>query len=236
MRNETLWFAFLITDLASLLVMFRLFGKVGLYAMILISILLCNIQVLEMVELFGMTATLGNVLYGSIFLATDILGEVYGKAEARRGVILGFAALILMTIYMQLTLLYRPAPVDFARPHLAALFSWMPRIALASATAYGISQMHDVWAFHFWKERTRGRHLWIRNNASTIVSQLIDTAIFTVIAFWGAMPARTLWEIFLTAYAIKVLVALFDTPFMYLARWMAPQARRADAMGALRSS
>ena len=107
--NELLWFAFLIMDLSVLLLMFRFFGRVGLYVVITYSIILCNIQVLKTVDLFGLTATLGNVLYGSIFLATDILGEVYGKEHARKGVYIGFLALVIMTADMQMALLFRPA-------------------------------------------------------------------------------------------------------------------------------
>ncbi len=234
MTNETLWLIFLACDLVILLTLFRLFGKAGLYAAIVYSIILCNIQVLKTVELFGFVATLGNILYGSVFLATDILGELYGKKAARRGVWLGFIALFVTTLYMQFAIRFQPDASDFAHPHLEALFSWMPRIALASGVAYGVSQFHDVWAYHYWRKKTRGRHLWLRNNLSTLVSQALDTVIFTAIAFWGAKDFKTLWEIFLTAYVIKAIVALCDTPFLYLARAIAPRRPEEELPGAAR--
>ncbi|MGL1860969.1 MAG: queuosine precursor transporter [Pseudodesulfovibrio sp.] len=218
--NEMLWIIFALVDLCMVLVVYRLFGRVGLFGLLVFNLLLCNIQVLKTVELFGLTTTLGNVLYASVFLATDLLSEFYGKKEAQKGVFLGFVALGMMVVYMQIALYFQPAADDFAQPHLAALFGFMPRIALASMVAYLISQLHDVWAFHAIKERTGGRLLWLRNNASTMVSQLLDSVIFCTIAFYGMFPMNVFWEIMLSTYIIKVAVAVLDTPFIYLAKRM----------------
>ncbi|PIZ54623.1 transporter, partial [Candidatus Uhrbacteria bacterium CG_4_10_14_0_2_um_filter_41_7] len=92
-----------------------------------------------------------------------------------------------------------------------------PRITVASFIAYLISQHHDVWAFHFWKKKTNGKHLWLRNNASTVVSQLIDTVVFTFIAFYGVLPIVPL---ILGTWVVKILIALIDTPFIYGAVWI----------------
>jgi queuosine precursor transporter len=78
--------------------------------------------------------------------------------------------------------------------------------------------MHDVWAFHFWKEKTNGKMLWLRNNASTLVSQLIDSTIFCLIAFYGVFPTAVLVEILITTVIFKAIVSVLDTPFIYLAR------------------
>ena len=88
------------------------------------------------------------------------------------------------------------------------------RIVLASLLAYLCSQKHDVWAFHFWKALTGGRHKWLRNNLSTMTSQLIDTVIFVGIAFWGVVP--NLGEMILAQYVLKLLIALVDTPLFYV--------------------
>lgn len=106
--NELLWFIFMMVDLSVAVVLFKFFKRDGLYMLIVGNIILANIQVVKLVELFGFTATLGNILYGSIFFATDILSEIYGKKEARRGVILGFASLLMMTLYMQFALYIKP--------------------------------------------------------------------------------------------------------------------------------
>jgi len=216
--NETLWILFALVDLCMVLFVYRFFGKVGLFGLMVFNLLLCNIQVLKTVELFGLTTTLGNVLYASVFLATDLLSEFHGKKEAQKGVLLGFVALVMMVGYMQFALYFQPAAEDFAQPHLQALFGFMPRIALASMIAYLISQLHDVWAFHAIKNRTGDKLLWLRNNASTMVSQFLDSAIFCTIAFYGMFPMNVFWEILLSTYIIKVVVAALDTPFIYLAR------------------
>lgn len=216
--NELLWFLFMVFDFGMALLAVRFFGKKALYAIIVMDIIICNIQVLKTISLFGLITTTGNILYGSIFLATDLLSEVYGKEEARKGVFLGFWGLLFMTISMQLTLHFVPHTSDFAQPHLSALFSVLPRIALASLSAYLLSQLHDVWAFHFWKSKTGEKQLWLRNNASTLISQLIDSTVFVVIAFWGVFEFSVVLQIFISTYLFKVIVALFDTPVLYLGK------------------
>jgi len=165
-----------------------------------------------------MVVTLGNVLYGSIFLATDLLSELYGKAEAKKGVWLGFYAMIFFLIMMQISLLFTPDPSDFSQPHLKALFTPMFRIVAGSLVAYLISQFHDVWAFLFWKKVTNGKHLWIRNNLSTLTSQLIDSVLFCSIAFLGIWPMNVWFQVLITTYIMKLFVAIIDTPFLYLGR------------------
>jgi len=208
----------MIVDLSIALLVFRLFGKKGLFMLIAVNIIICNIQVLKTIELFGITATLGNILYGSIFFATDVISELYGPKEAKRAVLIGFSSLLIMTLYMQFSLLFTPTPEDFASVHLNALFGFMPRIALGSLTAYLISQLHDVWAYNFWKEKTGGKHIWLRNNLSTMVSQAIDSIVFCLIAFLGLFPTSVWLEILLTTYFFKFIVAIFDTPFIYFAK------------------
>ena len=216
--NEVLWISFAIADLCIALMLYRFFGKIGLFAVIVFNLLVCNIQVLKTLELFGLTTTLGNILYAGVFLATDMLSEFYGKREAQKGVMLGFVTLVLMTVYMQIALHFTPNADDFAQPHLEAIFGFLPRVAVASMVAYLTSQTHDVWAFHFWKRKTEGKMLWLRNNASTLVSSLIDSSIFCLIAFYGVFPAAVLVEIMLTTVLFKAFVSILDTPFIYLAR------------------
>jgi hypothetical protein len=197
---------------------FRFFGRAGLLAMIVFSLLICNIQVIKTVQLFGITTTLGNVLYASVFLTTDILGEFYGKKAAKQGVLLGFSALILVTVYMQIALYFTPATDDFAQPHLQAIFGFMPRIATGSMVAYLVSQWHDVWAFHLLKSWTKGRYLWLRNNGSTLISQALDSLVFCTIAFWGVFETSVWIQIVLSTYLMKSIMGVMDTPFIYLAR------------------
>lgn len=223
MNNELLWFVEILANFFLIILAYRLFGKWGLIMWIPVSVIVANIQVVQTVELFGFASTLGNVIYATSFLITDILSENYGKKESNKAVWIGFFSLISMTGLMNLALLYHPLENDeFAqvtREATSTIFKLMPRIALASLTAYILSQRHDVWAFHFWKRKFSGdNQLWIRNNLSTMVSQLIDSAIFVLIAFYGVFETGILLEIFITTYFLKWIVAVADTPFVYWAR------------------
>lgn len=223
MTNETLWFVFLIVNISMVLVFYRFFGRAGLYVVITYSIILCNIQVLKQVRLFGMDATLGNILYASIFLATDMLGEFYGKRDARRGVIIGFATAILMAVFMNFALAFEPNKFDEVQPAMTVIFGLVPSVVVSSLLAYLCSQFTDVFLFDYFKKKFLGRHLWLRNNASTMISQCIDSAVFTGAGvFLGVFPAQAFWGIFLVAYIIKVIVAICDTPFIYLAKAFRP--------------
>ncbi len=226
MANEAWWLVLLLVNFGLILLVFRLFGSRGLYVWVGVTVIAANIQVVKTVELFGFTATLGNIVYASSFLITDILSENYGVEGARRAVFYGFASVIGFTILMQLSLFFEPASVDFAQESLAVIFGFLPRIVLASLLAYGVSQFHDVWAYAFWKRLLPDRrYLWIRNNASTVVSQLIDSAVFATVAFLGVFDRSVFLEILVTTYLFKVIVAVCDTPFVYLARrWVDKKA------------
>ena len=218
MPNEIWWLLFLMIDFSMALIAIYFFGRKALFVIIAADIIVCNIQVIKTIELFGFVATLGNIVYGSIFLATDLLSEVFGKKEARRGVWLGFFALIFMTVSMQIALQFQPHQSDFSQQALRTIFGFIPRITVASLIAYLLSQHHDVWAFHFWKKKTSGKYLWLRNNASTWISQAIDSVVFVTIAFYGVFTAKVFLSILFTTYIVKLLVAILDTPVVYLGR------------------
>ncbi len=162
----------------------------------------------------------GVIVYSSTFLITDVLDEIYGKEYGQKAVIAGFFANILAVLAIATAVLWASAPFNlkFAR-EFDKVFSLTPRLVFASMAAYIVSQTHDVYAFLFWKRVTKGRHLWLRNNASTIVSQAIDTVIFITIAFYGIVPLKYLLDMILGQYVVKVAIALMDTPFMYIAAY-----------------
>ncbi|MFV0266189.1 MAG: queuosine precursor transporter [Draconibacterium sp.] len=223
MQNELLWLVMLLANFLMIILAYRLFGKWGLIMWIPISVIVANIQVIQTVKLFGLVSTLGNIVYATSFLVTDILSENYGKKEAKKAVWIGFFSLISMTLLMNMALQFIPFSGDdfAATAHSATstIFSLMPRIAIASLAAYLLSQRHDVWAFHFWKSRfSKDNQLWIRNNLSTMISQLIDSSVFVLIAFWGVYEGIVLLEIFITTYILKWVVAAADTPFVYWAK------------------
>ena len=191
------------------------------------AIIIANIQVMKTISIFGLVTALGNIIYGTTFLATDILNENYGKKEAKKAVWVGFFILITTTIVMQICLKFIPDASDSLSPALQQIFGLLPRITVASLTAYLISQLHDVWAFDFWKKLFKNKLLWLRNNLSTMTSQLIDNIIFTFIAFVGLFGLfgweqvfewPIIIEIFIVSYAMKWVVSIVDTPFMYLSK------------------
>ena len=230
--NVLLWLGFALVNFFLIVLVYKLFGKSGLFAWIAMGTILANIQVLKSVDfdlgVITIAATLGNIMYGTLFLVTDALGEKYGHKEAKKAVYIGFFSLVSMVIIMQISLLFEPNSFDFAQGALETIFGIVPRIALASLIAYSISQMLDVYLFKFLKERTKEKDLWIRNIGSTVVSQLIDSIIFVPIAFImisgipGGYPKEIVWEIFWTTYLIKLFVAALDTPFVYLIKKIKP--------------
>jgi uncharacterized integral membrane protein (TIGR00697 family) len=226
MNNELLIIISFIVIYGGVALFYRLFGKGGLLAFSVFATLVDNIEVLLLVEAFGMEMTLGNVLFGSTFLITDILSENHSRKDANRSVIISTACSILFIAISQIWLLYTPAADDWASGAFHTIFSNTPRIIIASLVVYLISQLVDVWLYHKWWEWCRKRFgdnrkgLWIRNNGSTLLSQLLNTSLFTLIAFYGVHTFETLVSIFASSYAIFIVTSLIDTPIVYLCRRM----------------
>jgi uncharacterized integral membrane protein (TIGR00697 family) len=227
MFNELLWVVLLLVIFFGIILAYRLFGKVGLFSWTAMAMIIANIQVMKTISIFGLVTALGNIIYGTTFLVTDILCENYSKKDANTAVWIGFLILIATTVLMQISLMFVPDASDTLSPALQQIFSLLPRITIASLTAYVISQLHDVWAFMFWKRLCRGKYLWLRNNLSTITSQLIDNTIFTYIAFVGffglfgwkqVFSWDIIFQIFIVSYIMKFIVAACDTPFVYWSR------------------
>ncbi|EGQ3891926.1 queuosine precursor transporter, partial [Staphylococcus pseudintermedius] len=201
MYNEWLGLGSFIVTFVLMVVMFRLFGKSGLYAWVAIGTIIANIQVLKTVDIFTISATLGNVMFASIYLATDILNDIYGRKVAKKAVWLGFSSTFIMIIVMQVSLAFQPSEVDMAQDAMKAIFDVVPRIAFASITAYIIGQHIDVLVFNMIKKVFRSdRTFFIRAYGSTTLSSIVDTALFVMIAFYGSLPNGVVLEIFITTY------------------------------------
>lgn len=217
--NEILFFISLIANFSGVIFAYKFFGKIGLFCWIAMATVIANIEVLKCIDMFNMALTLGNVTYGSIFLATDILNEKYGVNEAQKSIYIGFFALLTFTLFTQIDLHYISNSSDFAGEAMKTLFSITPRVCLGSMFAYFISNMLDVHLYTLIKKYLPSdKYLWVRNNGATMLSQLVDTTIFTLIAFAGIFSTKILFELIITTYLIKILIALFDTPFIYLAK------------------
>ena len=191
-----------------------------------VATILANIEVVLLINAFGMEQTLGNVLFAATFLITDILSECEGKQAANRAVFLGVFTSLFFLLLTQSWLLYIPSENDTMMGAVSAVFSNTPRMISASLVVYAVSQLFDVWLYHKWWAFTEKRFgdrrsfLWLRNNGSTLISQIVNTLLFTLFAFWGTYDASTLCSIFLSSYVIYVFTSLLDTPAVYLARRM----------------
>lgn len=194
----------------------RRWGSVAPIAIFVSLVLIANITAGKIVGFWGRAVPAAVIIYAATFLVTDIITEVWGKNEARKAVWLGFYANLVLVLYVVIVLHWQPMP--FAQEYsqqFGQVFGLVPRVVLASMVAYLLSQHHDVWAFHWWREKTGSRHLWLRNNASTLVSQAIDTLLFITIAFWG-VPGLPVGQLIIGQYIAKAVIALLDTPFCYI--------------------
>ena len=169
---------------------------IAINAIFIMSLLVANVVAGKVVDLFGFIVPAAVVAYGITFLCTDVINEIWGKEEAKKTVKLGFKIQVASMVLILLAIWLPPAifAVDF-NISFKTVLGQNVRVVFASLTAYTISQAHDVISFNFWKNKTKGEHKWIRNNLSTLTSQIIDTAIFITIAFWGLVP-NLLWMIF----------------------------------------
>lgn len=224
MTNELLLIGSVIFIFSSALLAYKFFGRTGLYCVSAVATILANVEVLILVRAFGMEQTLGNVLFAVTFLITDILSECEGKKYANRAVFVGIFSSVFFLFLSQSWLLYTPSDSDWAMSSISAIFSNTPRMLLSSLAVYSVSQIFDVWLYHKWwkfTERRFGdkrRFLWLRNNGSTLVSQILNTLLFTILAFWGVYDVTTIVSIFASSYVIYIFTSLLDTPAVYIAR------------------
>lgn len=234
MMNEILLIGSLIFIYGMALLGYKLFGKTGLYCISAAATILANIEVLIMIKAFGAEQTLGNALFAVTFLITDILSECEGKKAADKAVYTSFFASIFFLVLSQSWLHYVPSESDWASPAIRTIFSNTPRMIIASLAVYGISQLFDVWLYHkIWdmtskKSGNRRSFLWLRNNGSTLVSQLINTFLFTLFAFYGTYGLSQIISIFISSYVIYIFTSLLDTPVVYLARRVSDKRKTAE--------
>ena len=187
-----------------------------LISLFIASLTIASVLASKIIHIFGLYVPAGVLAYALTFICTDVISEVWGKERARTTVLGGFAALIAVLALVQLSLVWPKAPFWNQGEAYRTILSSTTRIIIASFAAYLVSQLHDVWAFHFWKKMTKNRHLWLRNNLSTAASQLIDSFLFITIAFYGIMPV---WPLIVGQWIIKFTIAALDTPVVYLVVW-----------------
>lgn len=220
--NEIIFLGFFVFLASALLIALKI-DKIYIYAIIAVLSVLMNVFVLKPFVLFGLPAYGGNAMYGCIFLATDLLAEHHGKKAAFKGVVVGFLSLLFYFIVSSVYLLLAPnLAVENAlivENALTIIFKPALGIVIASLTAFLISNTIDVHIYDYLHRKTGEKMLWLRNNFSTLISQFLDTVIFSLIAtYFGIFDPLFLGGIILINYSLKVFVAILDTPFIYLSK------------------
>ncbi len=188
-----------------------------LVALFTTCLVVSNIIAVKLVAVGDWVVPAGVIAYPLTFLISDVVSELYGRKTAGRVVWTGFAASLLMLLLVYGARALPAAGFWQGEAAYDAVLGMVPRVVGASMVAYLVSQHHDVIAFHFWRRVTGGPYLWLRNNASTVVSQALDTGIFITAAFWGVVPPEVVWNMMLTQFLLKLGIAVVDTPFCYLA-------------------
>jgi len=188
------------------------------------ALIVCNLIANKFVtvdlgfKIFKISA--GVLPYPITFLITDILSEIYGRKKTNKVVVMGFFALIFTLFILWLGSQFpsiEASPLSDELYQKAYGNSW--RVIMSSMFAYIVAQLVDVRLFHFWKKMTGGKHLWLRNNASTIVSQLVDTTLVVLVLFAGQLEWSVIGGYIRDGWMFKALVALADTPLLYAATW-----------------
>lgn len=190
------------------------FNLILLNSIFMIGLVMSNLFGGKIISVLGFTVAGAIITYPLTFLSTDIIGEIWSKQEANDCVKIGIIVQLIFLALGYLSLAIPPQEAsESLQQSLTVVLNQGLRMTLASLGAFSVSQFLDVFLFHKLKERCNGKKKWLRNNLSTMTSQLVDTLIFITIAFYGVvdnLPAMVLGQ-----YVIKLLLALGDTPFFY---------------------
>ena len=194
-------------------------------ALFITALVVCNLIANKFVSVdlgfYIFTISAGVLPYPITFLITDILSEIYGQKKTNQVVISGFAALLFTMFILWVGGQFNAIDTSPVSDGVyKSAFGNSTRVIFASMAAYLVAQLVDVRLFHFWKRLTNGRMLWLRNNASTILSQLVDTTLVVVVLFYGKESWETMGSYIQDGWFFKALVALIDTPVIYLLVWI----------------
>jgi len=215
--NIVLGIISIIATFSIVVCMEKMFKKEGLYVWISIATITANILVCKSIDILGLTASLGNVMFASIFLATDILSEKYDVKDSRKAVMLAIASQIIFILATTLAVSYIPSETDLSNESMKTLFSINARVSISSIVMFGASNMLDIYLFEKIKKKFP-KQLWLRNNVSTIISNCLENYFFVFFAFVGIYDYSTILSIATTTSILEIIIAICDTPFMYIAK------------------
>lgn len=215
--NIVLGIISIIATFSIVVCMEKMFKKEGLYVWISIATITANILVCKSIDIIGLTASLGNVMFASIFLATDILSEKYDVKDSRKAVMLAIASQIIFILATTIAVSYIPSETDLSNESMKTLFSINARVSISSIVMFGASNMLDIYLFERIKKKFP-KQLWLRNNVSTIISNCLENYFFVFFAFVGIYDYSTILSIATTTSILEIIIAICDTPFMYIAK------------------
>lgn len=190
----------------------------------IIAFKLFSVQLPGELTVFGRDAVIlaaGIIPYPVTFLMTDLISELYGKKRADAVVWSGFWVSLYILVILRIGAWVPAVGTDIRtggeiQALYVGVFGQSSRAIIASMIAYLVAQLLDVRVFHFWKRLTEGRYLWLRNNGSTMFSQLMDSVLVVTILFWGQLDGQMIIQIIIASYVFKVIIAALDTPLFYL--------------------
>ena len=215
--NILFGFINIIVTFSLVVIIEKLFKKEGLYVWLSIATILANLTVCKMIDIFSFTTSLGNVLFASTFLATDIMSEKYSMEDAKKGIYISLFSGITFIIITQLTLVFIPSSEDVVQSSMETLFTLSVRTISASMLMFFISNMLDIKLYNYLKEKYPNS-LWFRNNVSTIICNCVENYFFNTLAFIGIFSIPTIISIATTTTIIEIVIALCDTPFLYISK------------------
>ena len=215
--NITLGILAIVAGFSALLLMERIFKKEGVYVWMAVASVTANILTCKTIDLFGVTASMGTVLFASNFLATDILSEKYGSKYSRRATRMAVVSVLFFIAAIKIGMLFIPSVHDTVSTAMDTLFDMSIRTSAASVLLFYISNMADIYLFEKLKSIVPDK-LWLRNNVATILTNCGENFLFYGLAFAGIMDWKTILSMGCTATVIEMVIAICDTPFLYLAR------------------
>lgn len=194
-----------------------------------VVLLISNLIGQKVCQFGWLRVTGAEFLFPLTYICGDVFTEVYGYAISRRAIWLGFFAMGLLALMGQLAVALPPAPGWHGQEAFAQVFGLVPRFALASLVAYWAGEFTNSYTLAKLKLLTRGRWLWTRTVGSTISGQAVDTAIFTLVAFWGTQSGGLLAWLVASSYVVKVGFEVVATPLTYLVVGWLKRVENVDA-------
>ena len=218
MMNLFLGILELFVCFSGVLMMDKFFGKWGLYTWMALAVVFANIQVSKQVDIGGISTALGNVMFASTYLTTDILNEKYSDKASRNAVKIAAGALVAYILFAMFTQAFLPNSYDVVAPGMKLIFAMSLRITTASGIMFLLSNWCDVILYKRLKEKMNGKHMWFRNNVSTILCNCAENFAFSILAFVGTYPLLYCLEIAVAGSILEMVIAVCDTPFLYFSK------------------